>query len=172
MIYEIKERIPKKFLAVKIENTDQCRKDVKEAFKLNLDDLVDVYAGKWFVANTDDIGTIRVIDHDSINAEFILADNELMHNHEAWINWLSPKKLKMMIESLGPRRTLITSYDALDDVERLYKEFEFVLPSKSGDGQFTGGFYQEEYERDNKIYVFSFDNGNAYQLEVYEKESE
>ncbi len=173
MIYTIKKKITPTYLAVKIENTEKCRQELMEAFGLDLDNyLEDIFTGKWFVASTENIGSVRVLDHDSLGDEFILVDpKSVMKNHDDWIKWISPKQLRTFVATIMKRYPIAT-FTAPDEVVAFYQQFEAIKPCKSSDGQFTGGFYQEEYEQDeNKTYVFSFDKGVVYQLDIYQKDT-
>lgn len=85
--------------------------------------------------------------------------------HKEWITKLA-KVLCVDIPEV-----LFLSYD-LPIVKLNYETVKLKSPLvKSDTGQFTGGYYEEEYQGEDVVYVFGFTNDGLYSYKVVRNKS-
>lgn len=161
------EREQKDYIAIQYDGTlKTCNKIAKE-FNRDVKTLVDLdLSGKWFIYNkTDNI--ILVLTHEEMYEKFRLHPTS---PYEQIAEFTPLSVLKERLSKYVDMRTLVGHETDSEAVIREYFIFFGSKPIKSGDGQFTGGYYEETYlDVEEKLeYTFYFDNSNKpYELKVH-----
>lgn len=165
--FKLVEREQKDYVAIQYDGTlKTCNKIAKE-FNRDVKTLVDLdLDGKWFVYNkTDNI--ILVLTHEEMYAKFRLHPLSPL---EQMTDFVPLNILKERMRKYVDMRSLVSEETDPEVVSIAYLNFFDAEPIKSGDGQFTGGYYEETYidKEENLEYTFSFDNSDTpYELKVY-----
>lgn len=80
--------------------------------------------------------------------------------HNEWLIKLSKALCVNLPEVIYETEDIVKVRVNYETVTRIYGL------TSSGTGQFTGGYYEEEYEGEELTYVFGFDDGSLYSYKV------
>ena len=133
--------------------------------------VIDTCVGMWFIKEDgENENHVAILSPDEMFARYRL--DGTIHGVEDLFEFMPGSAFRDLVAT--STRKLIDSYSSSDhdeeaDMLTYYATFEGKEPTKAGDGQFTGGYYQEEYELDGLDYVFSFYQGKLEELEIYER---
>lgn len=165
--FKLIERKQKEYIAIQYDGTLKTCNKIAREFNRSVATLVDLdLIGKWFIYDkTDNI--ILVMTHEEMYEKFRLHPNSPFEQ----VTEFTPLNiLKDRMSKYVDMRTLVTHETDLELIAIQYLSFFGAKPIKSGDGQFTGGFFEETYldKEKNLEYTFSFDNSDTpYELKVY-----